>query len=170
MMKKNLVDAINEQIKFEFYSAQLYLAMASFCKSRDYDGFETWFMTQYEEENFHAMKFYRYLHERGEDVRIPGFEDPRNDFESLTDAFESSLEHEQLVTVAKGVVFHREAIELARGRIVEHINEKGELQSVDFKYLIDTSRKYAIPLLDYFDQIGLTRRSGYTRYLKSGVS
>ena len=79
------------------------------------------------------------------------------------------VEHEQLVSVAKGVVFHREAIELARRRIVEHINEKGELQSVDFKYLIDTSRKYAIPLLDYFDHIGLTRRSGYTRHLKSAA-
>ncbi|MHC4439541.1 MAG: SelB domain-containing protein, partial [Planctomycetota bacterium] len=31
----------------------------------------------------------------------------------------------------------------------------------------DTTRKFAIPLLDYFDRIGVTRRSGYTRYLKT---
>jgi len=37
---------------------------------------------------------------------------------------------------------------------------------VDFKYLIDTTRKFAIPLLDYMDKIGFTRRMGNTRYLK----
>jgi hypothetical protein len=37
---------------------------------------------------------------------------------------------------------------------------------VKFKYLVDTTRKYAIPLLDYFDKIGVTRRVGYTRLLK----
>jgi hypothetical protein len=36
---------------------------------------------------------------------------------------------------------------------------------VDFKYLLGTTRKFALPLLDYFDRIGVTRRSGNTRFL-----
>jgi hypothetical protein len=40
------------------------------------------------------------------------------------------------------------------------------LESVQFKYLLETTRKYAIPLLDYMDKIGVTTRSGNTRYLK----
>jgi hypothetical protein len=40
---------------------------------------------------------------------------------------------------------------------------------VKFKYLLDTTRKFAIPLLDYFDRIGVTRRVGYTRYLKTST-
>ena len=40
-----------------------------------------------------------------------------------------------------------------------HLRKEGQLESVKFKYLLDTSRKFAIPLLDYFDRIGVTRRT-----------
>ncbi len=65
------------------------------------------------------------------------------------------------------MLFHSEAIEQARQILVSFINKEGQLESVKFKYLLDTTRKFAIPLLDYFDRVGVTRREGYTRYLKS---
>jgi selenocysteine-specific elongation factor len=77
------------------------------------------------------------------------------------------IEQEQLVRVDKDLLFHREAVERAREALVMYITEQGGLESVKFKYLLNTTRKYAIPLLDYFDRIGVTRRAGYTRYLKS---
>jgi selenocysteine-specific elongation factor len=77
------------------------------------------------------------------------------------------LEHEQLVRVDKDLFFHREAVEQARKLLIEYIREKGGLESVKFKYLLNTTRKFAIPLLDYFDRIGVTRRAGYTRYLRA---
>jgi selenocysteine-specific elongation factor len=76
-------------------------------------------------------------------------------------------EHGRLVRVADDLLFHREAIERARESLVAYLQKEGQLESVKFKYLLDTSRKYAIPLLDYFDRIGVTRRVGYTRYLKT---
>ena len=75
-------------------------------------------------------------------------------------------EHQQLVAVAEGFLFHRDAIERARQLLVEHIRKEGRLESVQFKYLVDTTRKFALPLLDYFDRTGLLRRVGNTRYLK----
>jgi selenocysteine-specific elongation factor len=75
-------------------------------------------------------------------------------------------EQRQLVRVDQDLLFHVEAIAAARERLVSHIQQNGGLESVKFKYLLDTSRKYAIPLLDYFDKIGVTRRVGYTRHLK----
>ncbi len=69
--------------------------------------------------------------------------------------------------IGAGLLFHSEAIEQARQILVSFINKEGRLESVKFKYLLDTTRKFAIPLLDYFDRIGVTRREGYTRYLKS---
>ena len=45
-------------------------------------------------------------------------------------------------------------------RLVEHIQKEGRLESVQFKYLVDTTRKFALPLLDYFDRTGLLRRVG----------
>lgn len=75
-------------------------------------------------------------------------------------------EHQRLVAV-ESFLFHCEAIAKARQLLVEHIQAKGRLESVDFKYLIDTTRKFALPLLDYFDRTGLLRRSGNTRFLKT---
>ena len=75
-------------------------------------------------------------------------------------------EQKQLVRVDQDLLFHAEAIAAARERLVSHIQQDGGLESVKFKYLLDTTRKYAIPLLDYFDKIGVTRRVGYTRLLK----
>ena len=75
-------------------------------------------------------------------------------------------EQKQLVRVDQDLLFHAEAIAAAKERLVSHIQQNGGLESVKFKYLLDTSRKYAIPLLDYFDKIGVTRRVGYTRLLK----
>jgi selenocysteine-specific elongation factor len=63
------------------------------------------------------------------------------------------------------LLFHREAVERARGILESFLRREGRLESVKFKYLLDTTRKYAIPLLDYFDRTGLTRRVGNTRYL-----
>ncbi|MBW7989616.1 MAG: selenocysteine-specific translation elongation factor [Planctomycetes bacterium] len=77
------------------------------------------------------------------------------------------IEQERLVRVEKDLLFHSEAIEKAQQLLISFINKEGKLESVKFKYLIDTTRKFAIPLLDYFDRIGLTRRAGYTRYLKN---
>jgi selenocysteine-specific elongation factor len=81
-------------------------------------------------------------------------------------------EQQILVRIDQNIFFHAMAIEQAKRRIIEHINSEGQgrLESVKFKYLVDTTRKYALPLLDYMDKIGLTRRVGNTRYLKQTVT
>ena len=76
-------------------------------------------------------------------------------------------EHQRLVQVAEGLLFHCEAVGQARAILVDFLHQEGKLESVRFKYLLDTTRKFAIPLLDYFDRIGVTRRVGNTRYLKT---
>lgn len=97
-MDKKLVDAINTQLNFEIESAHVYLAMAGYVATLGLDGFEHWFMIQYEEELAHAKKFINYLNERGERVNITGFDTPKNDFDSLLEVFETSLAHEKEVT------------------------------------------------------------------------
>jgi len=77
-------------------------------------------------------------------------------------------DQKRLYRVELGMYFHADAIDQAKQRIANHVKTEGQgrLESVDFKYLIDTTRKFAIPLLDYMDKIGFTRRMGNTRYLK----
>ena len=76
------------------------------------------------------------------------------------------MEQQRLIRIDRKLLFHAQAVADARERLVNYLRENGGLESVKFKYLLDTSRKYAIPLLDYFDKIGLTRRAGYTRHLR----
>ena len=87
--------------------------------------------------------------------------------DKVQEALRILTEQERLVRVDKDLFFHREAVEEARQILTSYINTEGGLESVKFKYLLDTTRKFAIPLLDYFDRIGVTRRVGYTRYLKN---
>jgi selenocysteine-specific elongation factor len=62
--------------------------------------------------------------------------------------------------------FHSEAVATARQAVVDHLQREKRLESVQFKYLIDATRKYALPLLDYFDRVGITKRApDNTRYL-----
>ncbi|MFZ5832225.1 MAG: SelB C-terminal domain-containing protein, partial [Planctomycetota bacterium] len=74
-------------------------------------------------------------------------------------------EHGQLIPI-EGLFFHRDAVTKARQILIENLQREGRLESVQFKYLLDTTRKYALPLLDYFDRVGLTRRVGNTRTLR----
>lgn len=97
-MKQRLVDEINKQITYEFYSAFLYLSMASYCAENDLPGFENWFKVQKDEEEFHATRFLTYLHDRNQHAVITGFENPPTEFTSLLDALEKSIEHEKFVT------------------------------------------------------------------------
>ncbi len=77
------------------------------------------------------------------------------------------IQHQRLVPVARDMFFHRDAVDRAARLLADFITAEGQLESVKFKYLIDTTRKYALPLLDYFDKIGVTLRVGNTRYLKN---
>lgn len=80
-------------------------------------------------------------------------------------------EHGRLVQVdAAGMTFHTDAVAKARDLLAEHFCKEGRLESVQFKYLVDTTRKFALPMLDYMDRIGMTRRVGNTRFPKNPPS
>ncbi|SHJ64344.1 ferritin [Anaerobranca californiensis DSM 14826] len=98
MLSERLLNELNLQLKYEMESANYYLAMAAYCDSLDLPGFANFFLVQGEEERFHAMKFYNFINDLGGKVTIYGFDNPRNDFSSLEDVFQSALKHEQFVT------------------------------------------------------------------------
>lgn len=55
-------------------------------------------------------------------------------------------EHGRLVRVGD-ILLHRQAIEQARQILIDYLDKEGKLESVKFKYILDTTRKHAIPLL-----------------------
>jgi len=98
MLSPRMTDELNLQIKYEMFSAQLYLAMAAWCAAEQLDGFVNWFKAQAEEEKFHAMRLFDFVSDMGGRVIMQGFEDPRNEYGSLVEVYEHSLRHEQFVT------------------------------------------------------------------------
>ncbi len=98
MLSEKLLTKMNEQITHEFFSAHYYLAMAAYFTKEDLDGFANFFIVQAEEERFHAMKFFKFINDQGEEAIITGFKDPKNDFKSAEEIFTLALEHEKLVS------------------------------------------------------------------------
>lgn len=97
-MNKKIQDAINGQIKAEFYSAYLYLSMSAYCESQSFKGMANWLKIQYQEELTHALKFYHFLLDRGGKVELKAIDEPPSEFKSPLDIFEKTHEHEKMVT------------------------------------------------------------------------
>ena len=98
MIKQRVADAINQQINAELYSAYLYLSMAAYFEGENLSGFANWMRVQFEEEQFHGLKLFNYLHERGGKVTLEAIEAPKTEWDGLTQVFEETLEHERHVT------------------------------------------------------------------------
>ena len=90
--------AINEQINHELFSAYAYLAMAGWFEHKSLGGFASWMTLQGREELGHAMKFRRYLCDRGGRVVLLQLAQPQGSFKSPLEVFELSLKQEQQVS------------------------------------------------------------------------
>ncbi|MCE2983998.1 MAG: ferritin [Parachlamydia sp.] len=97
-MNDKIYQALNEQIKHEFYSAQLYLSIASYFENIPLEGFSKWFRKQAEEEREHGMKIYQYILDRNRHVQLRAIDQPPAEFESIEAIFAKSLEHERKVS------------------------------------------------------------------------
>jgi selenocysteine-specific elongation factor len=71
-----------------------------------------------------------------------------------------------LVKVTEDLIFHRSAMARLRGLLAAYKRDRSErLPIAAFKELTGVSRKYAIPLLEYLDRAGVTRRAGDERVI-----
>jgi ferritin len=98
MLKEKMEKALNDQVQWETYSAYIYLSMAAHFQAKGLPGFANWMRVQYQEEMFHAMKFYDFILERGGKVSLQAIPEPPHDWASPLAVFEHALEHEEGVT------------------------------------------------------------------------
>ena len=98
MIGKKVLDAFNEQIKHEAFSAHLYLAMSAYFHAEGLDGMAKWMRVQSGEETGHAMKFFDHLVDRQGKVVLSAIEKPQADWKSALDAFKAAYKHEQFIT------------------------------------------------------------------------
>ncbi len=78
------------------------------------------------------------------------------------------LEEGTLVKVKEDLYFHRRVIEDLKAGLVSYLMENREITTPQFKEMTGVSRKYTIPLIEYFDATKITIRVGDIRRLREG--
>jgi selenocysteine-specific elongation factor len=78
------------------------------------------------------------------------------------------LEEGTLVKVKEDLYFHRRVIDDLKNGLVSYLKANGEIDTPQFKEMTGVSRKYTIPLIEFFDATKVTIRIGDIRRLREG--
>src|SRR5262245_22936358 len=80
--------------------------------------------------------------------------------------FQVLVEGKRLVRIKESLFFHTEALDAIQDKLVTLLRERKDIGPADIKDLLGISRKYALPLLEYFDGRRVTMRVGKRRVLR----
>ncbi|MFY9719833.1 MAG: selenocysteine-specific translation elongation factor [Candidatus Cybelea sp.] len=89
----------------------------------------------------------------------------RSQLAGIAKAFETMLASGTLVKVGDDL-YRGSQIAQIRALVEAHLRAKERMTAADFRDLIGTSRKYAVPLLEWLDAHGVTIRTGDIRTLR----
>jgi ferritin len=93
-----VIDAINEQIGYEFSAELQYYAIAAHFAAEALPQLSQHFFKQAEEEKGHAIRFMNYVIDAGGRAVIPAIDAPKSKFKTARDAVKLSLDQEVHVT------------------------------------------------------------------------
>jgi ferritin len=100
MLKDKIEKALNVQMNFEISSSYLYLSMAAYFESENFNGFANWMKVQSAEEYGHAMKIYSYINQRSGRIILAKIDTPKSEWKNTSEVFSETLKHERNVTGA----------------------------------------------------------------------
>ena len=84
----------------------------------------------------------------------------------IQDILTVMIESGEIIRVEQGLYFHGKRVAEAREKVVDFLKQHKAISISEFKDLINgASRKFAMPLINYFDGLGVTRREGDVRVL-----
>ena len=72
-----------------------------------------------------------------------------------------------LLKVKEDLYFHAEAVNELKKRVIDYLKSNEEMTTPQFKEMVSVSRKYLIPLIEYFDSTKVTLRVGDSRKLRN---
>jgi selenocysteine-specific elongation factor len=78
------------------------------------------------------------------------------------------VEEGQIVKTKEDLYFHASAVNDLKNRLVDFLKSNGEITTPQFKEMTGASRKFVIPLIEYFDSKNVTLRVGDSRKLRRG--
>jgi selenocysteine-specific elongation factor len=72
-----------------------------------------------------------------------------------------------IAKVTNDFYFSTRALDELQKRLIDFLQKEGDIDAPRFKDLTGLTRKFSIPLLEYFDKVKLTLRVGDKRILRS---
>jgi selenocysteine-specific elongation factor len=82
---------------------------------------------------------------------------------SLGDLFDVCVAEGRLVRISEDLYLHADTEAEMRQLVTERLKEGSGLTVAEIRDILGTTRKYAVPLCEYLDRIGVTRREGDVR-------
>ncbi len=164
MISDKMQKALNDQINAELFSSYLYLSMAAYFESENWNGFATWMKVQSQEEYGHAMKFFKYINDVDGKVILDALEKPKTDWKSPQQAFDEAHKHELYITdrINKLVALAMEEKDYATNLflnyfVTEQVEEVATAVQIINKFNIIGDNKTSLFLLDR--ELGMRAKS-----------
>lgn len=148
-----IVDILNEQIKNELQSSQIYRGMSCWCDDKGWIGASKYFWKSAQEELIHMEKVYQYLFDKNCLAKVPTCDKVEQEFKDIRDVVEKSLKHEMDITKNWNDISElakkeedNTTFEFAQWFLKEQVEEEEKFRNILFKMNLDMP-KYEIDCL-----------------------
>jgi ferritin len=98
MISKKVEKALNDQIRIEAESSQIYLSMASWAENQGLEGVAAFMYAHSDEERQHMLKLLKFVNERGGHAIVSELSAPPVSFGSFKEMFKTLFNHEVMVS------------------------------------------------------------------------
>ncbi|WP_431294368.1 ferritin [Pedobacter sp. P26] len=153
LLSERMLEALNNQVKLEAESSQVYLGIASWLETQPgLEGYTEFFYRQSDEERHHMLKLIHYINDRDGHAVITALEMPKNSFSQVIEVFQDFLDNELLVS--KSI---NDLVELS-------LNEKDYLTFKFLQWYLDEQleeEKMAKTMLEKLQLVGSDRGGIY---------
>lgn len=153
LLSEKMLSALNNQVKLEAESSQVYLAIASWLETQPgLEGYTEFFYRQSDEERHHMLKLIHYINDRDGHAIVTALEMPKNTFGQVIEVFQDFLDNELLVS--KSI---NDLVELS-------LNEKDYLTFKFLQWYLDEQleeEKMAKTMLEKLQLVGSDRGGIY---------
>lgn len=139
LIPKKIEAALNAHLTLEMAAIYHYLAVASWCDNKGYEGSSAFYYKQSAEEQLHFMKFFNYINQVGGHAHVPELKKPQTAFKSILETCEKSLEAENKVTqsIYKLIELSRKETDHATEAFLKFFVDEQLEEEMQFNRLID---------------------------------
>jgi len=95
----------------------------------------------------------------------PNLEEIINNNEKKEEVFNYLVQKNDIIHLKEDLFFLKSAVDKAKVILINYLSENDSITLGEYRDLLDSSRKYTLALLEYFDQHQITKRTGEKRVL-----